>query len=104
MNRAASAFDFTRAEGGSVTNESLRGRVAVFAFWATWCAPCRQELPRLDKIYAQYSRNPQVAFLAVNNEREDNAASAAKKAQAFFARTGLSMPLVIAAGDAHKSL
>lgn len=98
------AFSFSAVSGGRVSNESLRGRVAVLAFWATWCAPCREELPRLDQLYKQYSNNPNVAFFAVNTEREDDFQLSARKAKAFFARAGLSLPLVIAEGDASGNL
>jgi thiol-disulfide isomerase/thioredoxin len=104
VNRAAPPFSFGAPNGGSVTNESLHGRVAVLAFWATWCTPCREELPRLNRLYEQYDKNRDVAFLAVDTERDDDLAAAAKKAKAFFAKTGLSLPLVIGDNDASNGL
>ena len=79
----APPFSFRASNGAEITNDSLRGRAAVFAFWATWCGPCREELPRLDAVRRKY---PDIAFLAVDDEP-------AAKAQAFFTNRNLSLPL-----------
>lgn len=100
---AAPAFSFRSIDSRPITNESLHGRIAVLAFWATWCAPCREELPRLNALYGRYEKNPDVVFLAVDNEREDFALSAAK-AKAFFEKTRVSLPLVISEGDSSRNL
>lgn len=46
---------FERPEGGELTLASLRGKPMVLNFWATWCAPCRQELPVLDAFQRKYA-------------------------------------------------
>jgi len=104
LEQRAPAFSFSAVNGGRVSNESVHGRVAVLAFWATWCAPCREELPRLDQLYKQYNNNPSVAFFAVNAEGVEDSQLSAGKAEAFFSRTGLSLPLVINEGDASRNL
>ncbi|HUF24223.1 MAG TPA: redoxin domain-containing protein [Vicinamibacterales bacterium] len=43
-------------DGRSLTLADLRGRVVLLDFWATWCAPCLAELPRLKKLHAEYDR------------------------------------------------
>ena len=44
---------------------TLHGSIAVVSFWATWCAPCRDELPRLSKLAQQYS-DQGVRFVAIS--------------------------------------
>ena len=73
------------------------------AFWATWCAPCREDLPRLDALYRSYSANPKIAFLAVNSEGEE-LASASWKANAFFRQMHFALPLAMSDSGTQKTL
>ena len=68
---AAPAPDFTLpARGGnSVSLAALRGRVVMINFWATWCGPCRAEMPALAEIQTQYASRG-VIVIGVN-QRED---------------------------------
>lgn len=52
---------------------SLRGSITVISFWATWCAPCREELPRLSALSQQYAAKG-VRFVAISvDEPKDHA-------------------------------
>lgn len=51
---------------------SLRGYPVVANFWASWCVPCRQEFPVLQKLSARYGK--EIAFLGANSEDSDDAA------------------------------
>lgn len=65
-----------------------QGRVLVCNFWATWCAPCREEMPLLDALQAQQAKNGvQVVGIAV-----DNAANVGE----FLKNTHIGYPLLIA--------
>ncbi len=55
-------------EGDTLRLQDLQGRVVVLNFWATWCGPCRQEIPELNQLVKQFQQVPQVVFLAVTDE------------------------------------
>jgi peroxiredoxin len=61
------APDFTlkSRSGENVRLEDLRGQVVMLNFWASWCGPCRQEMPLMDDLYEQY-KDLGFTILAVN--------------------------------------
>jgi thiol-disulfide isomerase/thioredoxin len=64
---AAPALTVRTVDGEELALESLRGRKVVLNFWATWCGPCREEAPELDRLV----READVTVLAVSQESED---------------------------------
>ncbi|MGE0044590.1 MAG: TlpA family protein disulfide reductase [Hyphomonadaceae bacterium] len=71
----ATAHPFTDAEGQPRTLADFRGRVVVLNLWASWCAPCRREMPTLARL--QREMGPRgVAVLAVTIDREGDRALA----------------------------
>jgi len=64
---------FKSLDGQTHKLSSLRGQVVVVNFWATWCGPCQEELPRLDKIAASYAGKP-VAFVLISIDEPKNRA------------------------------
>jgi peroxiredoxin len=75
------APDFTlkTMDGPNLRLQEQRGRVVMVNFWATWCGPCRQEMPQLNKLYEKY-RGSGFVLLGVNVDDDTrNAASVAGK-------------------------
>ena len=66
VDLAPPAFRMALLDGGDVASEALRGRVVVLDFWATWCIPCRREMPELEAVRRRYASRPDVVFYAVN--------------------------------------
>jgi peroxiredoxin len=81
----APAFSLRTLDGKTVTLDQFRGRTLVLNVWATWCPPCRQEIPELVKGYAQYSKQG-IAFLGVDTTEE------APVVRTFAAAKGLPYP------------
>nr|WP_245964113.1 TlpA disulfide reductase family protein [Roseovarius spongiae] len=52
--KAASALAFTTGDGGEGTLADHRGKYVLLNFWATWCAPCRKEMPMLSELQAEF--------------------------------------------------
>lgn len=79
LGRGTMAPDFAveRFVGGSLQRSSLKGRVVVLDFWATWCPPCRAELPWLLKL-AQREQDRGLAFVAMNQDETDQRALVAE--------------------------
>ena len=64
--KPAPPFTLRRIDTGeTVTLEQLKGKPLVVNFWATWCGPCRQEMPLLDQLYGKY-KQAGLVMLSVN--------------------------------------
>lgn len=63
-------FNFERYQGEPSKLSALRGKVVMLDFWATWCGPCREELPGLEALAREYESQG-VVLLAANQESPD---------------------------------
>jgi len=95
----ALAPDFTlrSAEGRNMRLQEQRGQVVLVNFWASWCGPCKQEMPHLNRLYGKY-RSSGFTLLAVNID--DDASHGAATA----ARWGLKFPVLLDAGKSVTRL
>ncbi len=86
----ARAPDFTlhAADGRNVRLEELRGQVVLVNFWATWCGPCREEMPHLNELYAKYGKSG-VVLLGVNIDDDPATALATAK------KLGVAFPVLL---------
>lgn len=60
-------FELSDLKGNTVSLSALRGKVVLVNFWATWCPPCREEIPSMDRLY-QLLHSEGVELLAINVE------------------------------------
>lgn len=62
----APEFSFPDAKGKMHSLKEFKGKVLVIDFWASWCGPCRAEIPHLKQYYEEFKNNKDVAFLSVS--------------------------------------
>lgn len=67
VGQLAPDFKLPLVGGGEVQLSSLRGKVVMVNFWATWCPPCKAEMPSMERLYAQL-KNSGFELLAINVE------------------------------------
>jgi thiol-disulfide isomerase/thioredoxin len=82
------AASLTALDGSPHAIRELRGHPAVVNFWATWCGPCREEMPLLQKMADAYAAKG-VAFVAISIDQP----AARAKIPAMVARRGLHIPV-----------
>ncbi len=89
-NRGISAPDFSvkSLEGKSLKLSDFRGKVVFLNFWATWCPPCRAEMPSIETLYQRY-KNQAVQVLAVSVQEEPSVV------KVFLSQNSFTFPIAL---------
>jgi cytochrome c biogenesis protein CcmG, thiol:disulfide interchange protein DsbE len=66
--KIAADFKLTDLAGRSISLSSLRGKVVFLNIWATWCAPCREEMPSIESLYEALRKDKDFVVLAVSQD------------------------------------
>lgn len=88
VGRAGPDFLLERPEGGTLRLSDLQGHPVILNFWASWCAPCRAEMPELVAAYAQY-RDEGLEIVAINLQETNG------RVLEFAEEFGIEFPIVI---------
>ena len=85
-NRAIAPWQVTLPDGRLITSESLKGRVVLVNFWATWCPYCRKENPAIDEFWKDnHARGFEVIAIAIDDSPAQIAAWAIQTGYTFMA-------------------
>ncbi len=92
MPNAKTASDFTlpALDGKKVSLSQFKGKVVLLNFWATWCGPCKAEIPGFVELQAQYKNDLVILGLSVDDP--------ADKAKAFADQYKVNYPMVLGLG------
>ncbi|MFD1770617.1 TlpA family protein disulfide reductase [Sphingobacterium suaedae] len=80
-------MSFKDDRGDIVNVSDLKGKVVFINFWATWCPPCKAEMPSIQRLKDALEGNTQIEFLLVEIEGEQ------QKARAFMMEEGMNLPI-----------
>ena len=95
-DRKRQEADFTLKDlvGKTWTLKQLHGKVVLVNFWATWCPPCRKEMPDLETLYERF-KDQGLVILSISDEEAD-------KVKPFIAERKIQYPILLDGGKVHK--
>ncbi len=88
VGQAAPDIALSSIDGKNIRLKELRGQVVLVNFWASWCGPCRQEMPLLEDMYKKYSKLG-FTILGVNVEQDNS------KAKAYLRDVTVTFPILL---------
>ena len=97
LQQDAPDFTLKSLEGSNLRLNEYRGQVVLINFWASWCGPCRQEMPLLDRLHSRYE-DTGFAVLGVNVE------GVVEPAMDIVQKTNVTFPILIDDGQRVSEL
>lgn len=92
------SFSFTDSAGTTATTAGLKGKVVFINFWASWCPPCRAEMPSLDELYKKLQNDDRFVFLFINEDEDKS------KAIKYLEKNHFTIPLYSRLGDVPNEI
>jgi len=86
----ASDFTLLDIDGKSVSLSDLKGNVVIMSFWATWCGPCKEEMPHLQKMHGELKDK---GFTVLSIATDD--ARSAGRVKPYIKKNGYSFPVLL---------
>ncbi|MGZ4036432.1 MAG: redoxin domain-containing protein, partial [Bacteroidia bacterium] len=72
IGQEAPELSLATPEGGQLKLSSLRGKIVMIDFWASWCGPCRKDMPHVKEVYAKYkSKGFEILGVSLDREKQD---------------------------------
>ncbi|KIL53163.1 peroxiredoxin family protein [Jeotgalibacillus campisalis] len=85
-------FDTVTVEGENISLDDYQGKKVILNFWTTWCPPCIEEMPHMQKYYEENAEDQNVEILAVNLTTRDNGN---RRVESFVKDYGLTFPVLL---------
>jgi thiol-disulfide isomerase/thioredoxin len=92
-------FTLKTLDGRTLDSAALRGHVVVASFWATWCLPCQEELPKVEAVAKAYSGRPEVIVLAIDSGTDGDTVD---KVRGYVLQKKLALPIAMDSLDGES--
>jgi len=94
----AADFMLTSVSGEKLPLSSLRGKIVFINFWASWCPPCRAEMPSLHNLYQRFRDDDRIVFLFVSEDDQLNTSAA------YLQKNNWALPLYSRSGPVAPAI
>ena len=98
---AAPAWKLKGLDGSTVSSDQFKGKVVVLDFWATWCGPCKAEIPGYIALQKKYGAD---GLVIIGVSKDDDEPSRQKTVQGFADAHGMNYPIVFTSDEIEAAL
>jgi peroxiredoxin len=91
VGQPAPDFTLKSLDGGDISLSSYKGKVVLINFWATWCGPCKDEMPSMNRLYLKY-KNKGLVVLAVSTD------DSGESVERFLIKNRVAFPVLLDTG------